>query len=979
MITRAIIVLLFSFMITFLLPDAMAQVPIFDQTTYVYEHSAILTINDSEATSNPITVEITAWNEEIVKAFLYQTNNPNIYKSNLIYLSQEAENRDGEFPVIKLGDLRTIDVRYVDESNNVFSADAPIEPTSERLENGTDYFDTPDVFTMENYPECPEGGTFGGDDDKDYICDFWETGDRMIKLQNGLSNYTLPPCDDSIDYSSDKLGKRVCPELGVKDIYIEIDYLKNHSPNVEALEKVVESFRNAPVENYDDDGNPHEKYPTGINLHVFIDYEINHVNQIHFDETQEGGFHDIKARDYGLSNATSPPEQTDGIWKNPHNKMAKAQVFYYYIWAHEQTLESDSSGIAEQNGNDGSITLGKFVGGVGNMDQQAGTFMHELGHNIGLNHGGGSDDANNCKPNLLSVMTYSRQFSDLMERPLDYSRKSVGTMENPDSLGNEKDLFESGAGISGYPNCPFVSTTNVNDLDFDGVPDVCDVETEITSDTVVLENVSLFGNLTIKKDAVLTIEDGVTLEFNPVKNRILVESEGGLLIKQGGKIFGNSELDKPENSEDSPVVFGESVEMGLVMVEDSNQMEIPWPENWKNLRFIKDQFGDYVCPLPDGQNLGNLQAIELDGANQWELIDLSRKNEQWQNGRPLNLPEVKSTNSDNPKEIINFTSTFSTINPTLNESSENVTITIKPGSGIGKISEEKQNCNSWFCPSYVRINADTKVIWINEDETESHSITSASWDNPNSKPKFDYQGEFNNHIFMKEQTFEHTFENDGIYQYGCIYHPWMKGIICVGPDCSISGEEEGGTTHEEGDFSDRFDKDGKWCISKKEAQKQKDNNPNLDMNRAPLCSNSELSEEKELTVGNVLSSRLVNVDNLRKMIGQLKVDDDDGEINGTGIGILQRELTEIEKLVKKDKMPEALEGYLNFKDSVNVLVSSETKKDQILKVVDRNIETTTMAIPEFETVSILVLIISTLTIIVMSRKTSFNSINSKSI
>jgi hypothetical protein len=34
--------------------------------------------------------------------------------------------------------------------------------------------------------------------------------------------------------------------------------------------------------------------------------------------------------------------------------------------------------------------------------------MHELGHNLGLRHGGGDDD--NCKPNLISVMNYYRQF-----------------------------------------------------------------------------------------------------------------------------------------------------------------------------------------------------------------------------------------------------------------------------------------------------------------------------------------------------------------------------------------------------------------------------------------------------------------------------------------------------------------------------------------------------------------------------------------
>ena len=68
------------------------------------------------------------------------------------------------------------------------------------------------------------------------------------------------------------------------------------------------------------------------------------------------------------------------------------------------------------------ITLGAFagtnVGGVihqrGTTDEQAGTFMHELGHTLGLRHGGG--DGENCKPNYLSIMSYSRQFAGARSR-----------------------------------------------------------------------------------------------------------------------------------------------------------------------------------------------------------------------------------------------------------------------------------------------------------------------------------------------------------------------------------------------------------------------------------------------------------------------------------------------------------------------------------------------------------------------------------
>ena len=93
---------------------------------------------------------------------------------------------------------------------------------------------------------------------------------------------------------------------------------------------------------------------------------------------------------------------------------------------------SNSSGCGEVGGDDAVVTLGSFaqttVNNVshrrGTTDQQAGTFMHEFGHLLGFDHGGG--DAINCKPNYRSVMNYPRQFagSPIPNRRLDYSRSA---------------------------------------------------------------------------------------------------------------------------------------------------------------------------------------------------------------------------------------------------------------------------------------------------------------------------------------------------------------------------------------------------------------------------------------------------------------------------------------------------------------------------------------------------------------------------
>jgi uncharacterized repeat protein (TIGR01451 family) len=67
------------------------------------------------------------------------------------------------------------------------------------------------------------------------------------------------------------------------------------------------------------------------------------------------------------------------------------------------TADTNGDGLLCNRGDVGVDEDGGFS--VGSRGQQAGTFMHELGHTIGLRHGGGDDT--NDKPNFLSVMNYA--------------------------------------------------------------------------------------------------------------------------------------------------------------------------------------------------------------------------------------------------------------------------------------------------------------------------------------------------------------------------------------------------------------------------------------------------------------------------------------------------------------------------------------------------------------------------------------------
>jgi hypothetical protein len=123
---------------------------------------------------------------------------------------------------------------------------------------------------------------------------------------------------------------------------------------------------------------------------------------------------------------------------------AKAQAYHYGLGVHAIGANGCNSptGLAEPLGNDFIVSLGctplgesnsSHSGPEGTAEEQAGTILHELGHNFNLSHGGPAkilvasstsgavgtvpaDKDQNCKPNHISVMNYARQ----LPQPLGY-------------------------------------------------------------------------------------------------------------------------------------------------------------------------------------------------------------------------------------------------------------------------------------------------------------------------------------------------------------------------------------------------------------------------------------------------------------------------------------------------------------------------------------------------------------------------------
>ena len=285
------------------------------------------------------------------------------------------------------------------------------------------------LLNWENYDGLPapaDCDDYGGDTDKDGICNHWEDGTLQDFRGPGLYiNYTEVSGTAPYFYPCDP----VCPSPTIPDIYLEIDWMDGHKPNSAALQDVKDSFLNAPTP------------PGPIQLHIddsemILPHSLstrflgeNSPVDANGDEMpgHEGGVGLVQYREKYFGTADERDKDvipgTDDSWRD-YDFDRKKQVFHYALFVHspQEINYVKASGLAEFEGDDFMISLGMFSEFVGSRDQQAGAVMHELGHNLGLDHGG--NDATNCKPSYLSVMSYSRQFSNYLDRPLDYSRSN---------------------------------------------------------------------------------------------------------------------------------------------------------------------------------------------------------------------------------------------------------------------------------------------------------------------------------------------------------------------------------------------------------------------------------------------------------------------------------------------------------------------------------------------------------------------------
>ena len=268
-----------------------------------------------------------------------------------------------------------------------------------------------------------------GDLDGDGLLDGWETAG--FDADN----------DGTIDIDLSSMGAKVDHQ----DVFLELDYEATRPPTRNGIAAMKAAFAAAPRPNPDG--------TSGIELHVDVGNLVDPTaDEARLAGTCTNGLDDDgdglvdgadtsctyfkSSREVGVGNCATAgggaavDDDGDGLADGadpdcrvgdnlgggkalpPQGTCGLNAAFYATrsanfdprrLWVFHYALQGAANGTTCQGGQ-GEIGGNDFVSH--NLD--AGTIMHELGHNLNLQHGG--QDGQNCKPNYLSVMNYDTQF-----------------------------------------------------------------------------------------------------------------------------------------------------------------------------------------------------------------------------------------------------------------------------------------------------------------------------------------------------------------------------------------------------------------------------------------------------------------------------------------------------------------------------------------------------------------------------------------
>ncbi len=274
---------------------------------------------------------------------------------------------------------------------------------------------------------CSSGATPVKDSDGDGLPDEWEI--------NGIDGLDLPamgadPYRKDLFVQADWMVRPAVPGgwfgFGAKPAV-------SFKPDTDAMRRVMRAFDQAPT--------PAVPQPVGAPaIKPGISLHIDSGPDSYLDgatETKWGGLSRARKVEHTelLGSEAAPTSLIDDFNNRAQLDDARSKVFRHALFADRYLYDGgkNSSGIAFESFASSSYTGTKFIVAKGsdaitNRQSEAGTFMHELGHILGLGHGGG--DHTNYKPNYASAMNYAFQLGGIRgPQKLDFSREVATTLD----------------------------------------------------------------------------------------------------------------------------------------------------------------------------------------------------------------------------------------------------------------------------------------------------------------------------------------------------------------------------------------------------------------------------------------------------------------------------------------------------------------------------------------------------------------------
>ena len=312
------------------------------------------------------------------------------------------------------------------------------------------------------------------DADGDGLLDYWE--EIGIPLQDAFGNYLdengdfVGSIDEAAHYVLDENGDGISDsDPNRKDIWIEVDRLANAARSASEIENILVTiegvFDRAPVNNVNG-------APDGINAHIMLDDET--LLEDNSPEILTGGSAALGIR---MANFNSQPA-ADAFGTDTEKNVApqipqpqrdelirailraKGKAYRWALFARRLQSGGDevsglaalsNAGITYEHGHTIAVATRKSIPIPGGLPQVVDapiselelTFLHELGHSLGL-------EGDNYPPNYVSVMNYLWEEMCIASPtgdcllgpanfaagtdtiPLDYSREKLQTISEND-------------------------------------------------------------------------------------------------------------------------------------------------------------------------------------------------------------------------------------------------------------------------------------------------------------------------------------------------------------------------------------------------------------------------------------------------------------------------------------------------------------------------------------------------------------------